>query len=251
MNKMIDFKIGCSGYYNRHWSGIFYPEELPSKNWLDYYSEQLNSLELNSTFYKFPTTRVMQNWYKKSPGGFTFSVKAPKFITHINKFNNCRSQINDFYVACKDGLQEKLGCLLFQLPPSLQYSKEKLEQIIASLYQGFKNVVEFRHPTWWREDVFDLLKKAEIIFCIVSHPTMPPTLVTNLPTSYIRLHGTPQMFYSNYPTDYLKDLYELLLTSGNTKEAYIYFNNTAGNAGILNAQEMKRLIIPADRADPR
>lgn len=237
----VQFKTGCSGFYNRHWKGIFYPEKLPQSKWFDFYGEHFNSLELNVTFYRFPTKEQLQTWYKKSPTDFLISVKAPKLITHYKRLKDCKRLLNDYYAACAKGLQEKLGCTLFQLPPGIEYSEEKLEQIIAAINPRFKNVIEFRHKSWWKKKVYDELSKAGITFCSVSHPKLPSTLITNTQTAYVRLHGNQQMFYSNYSTDDLKKLKKALNKKRKIKEAFVYFNNTAGTAGILNAQQFQKI----------
>jgi uncharacterized protein YecE (DUF72 family) len=233
------FYIGCSGFYNRHWKGIFYPEKLPQSKWFTYYSRKFNSLELNTTFYRFPTKQSLSKWYKDSPEDFIFSVKAPKLITHMKKFNDCEQLLKDLYKACHDGLHNKLGCILFQFPPSMEYSKEKLDLILKNLNYSFTNVLEFRHKSWWTAKVYDKLNKKGIIFCSVDHPKLPKTIKIFARMAYVRLHGSPVMFYSEYSQAYLKKLYSKIR---NCKTACIYFNNTAGNAGILNAQQFKDLI---------
>ncbi len=241
MKTKIKFKTGCSGFYNRHWKEIFYPEKMPQREWLNYYSEKLNSLELNMTFYHFPDAARLQTFHDKTPAGFIFSVKAPRIITHLKKFNDCARFIDDFYAACENGLKKKLGCILFQLPPGIHYSEEKLEQIIGLLKPGYKNVLEFRHPSWWQPSVYDKLKKHKIIFCSISHPALPDILILNMPTAYIRLHGKTQLFYSNYSNKELEELYQSLMANEKLKEAFVYFNNTAGTAGILNALHFQEL----------
>jgi len=242
MKRSLDIKTGCSGYYNRHWKKIFYPEQLPQSKWLDYYASRFNTLELNSTFYKFPTARSLNSWYKKCPPDFVFAVKAPKLITHFKKFNNCDREIGEFYLACSDGLMEKLGCVLFQLPPQVQYSEEKLEQIIGCLKPGFKNVIEFRHKSWWKKKVYDRLAKDKITFCSVSHPSLPATIIANTATVYVRIHGVPKMFYSDYGWADQQKLKAAILKKPKLKEAFVFFNNTAGEAGILNAMQFQTLI---------
>lgn len=232
------FKIGCSGFYNKHWKDIFYPDDLSQTKWLNFYSEHLNTVEINSTFYRFPTVKSLQTWYEKSTKKFLFSIKAPKQITHINRFNESQSIIDDFYSVCQQGMKDKLGCILFQLPPSIQFSEEKLIQITSSLNPDFKNVIEFRHSSWWTQAVYDELSHKQIIFCSVSHPSLPDTIIANMKTIYARLHGTPQMFYSNYSLEQLHRLHQTILQQSNVKEAYIYFNNTANTAGIINAQQL-------------
>lgn len=107
-----------------------------------------------------------------------------------------------------DGLKEKLGCILFQLPPSFHYSPEKLDLITESLYPDFKTAVEFRHQSWWSEEVYKRLAKNNITFCSVSHPTLPAVVVGNAPIGYVRLHGVPKMFYSEYSDAELNKLYQ-------------------------------------------
>ncbi len=237
-NKERIFKIGCSGFYNRQWKGVFYPEHLPQSQWLSYYCEHLNSIEINATFYHFPTLKGLHNWYIKSPEGFVFSLKAPKLITHMKKFIDCKSLLDDFYSTCSEGLKEKLGCVLFQLPPSIQYSEEKLELILKNLNPNFKNVVEFRHNSWWTKEVFDELGKHDITFCSVSHPNLPDILVANTTTIYKRLHGKPKLFYSEYTSEEIDKLYNSIIEKPKIKEAFVYFNNTASTAGITNALQL-------------
>jgi len=238
----MQFKIGCSGFYNRQWKGIFYPEKLPQSKWLNFYCEYFNTLELNSTFYQFPKSETLHTWYKKSPDGFVFSVKAPKMITHMKKFIDCQRLIEDFYSACELGLENKLGCILFQLPPSIVYDEEKLELIINLLNPVFKNVIEFRHKSWWSKKVYDHLTEKGITFCSVSHPTLPDTVIANTSLAYIRLHGTPRMFYSDYSTPQLEQLRQSIFRKKKVKEAFVYFNNTASTAGVLNAQQLQKMI---------
>jgi len=233
--------IGCSSYYNSRWKGVFYPEDMPSKQWFEFYCRHFNTFEINATFYKFPTLRVMQNWYNKAPEGFIYAVKAPKQITHIKKFTDCREEIDQFYSVCKEGLSDKLGCILFQLPPSFSYSEERLALILTSLNPDFKNVVEFRNESWWRQDVYDALAKVGITFCTVNYPKLPAGVVATTTTGYVRLHGNPRLFYSEYTLDELKELHEDISSKKNCSEVFIYFNNTASSAAIMNAQQFKNL----------
>lgn len=232
--------IGCSSFYNYKWKNIFYPENIASKNWFDYYAQHLDAFEINSTFYKFPTLKVMQNWYDRSPKNYLFSVKAPKEITHIKKFQNCEAQLNTFYTVSENGLKEKLACFLFQFPPSFDYADERLQSIIQNLNPKYKNVVEFRHESWWNPKIIAKLKSNNIIFCSVSHPKLPEEIIEN-EWVYIRLHGNPKMFYSSYSQAYLENL-SVQLQKTNLKMAYVFFNNTASDAGIVNALELQKLL---------
>jgi uncharacterized protein YecE (DUF72 family) len=241
MKKNIN--IGCSSFYNSYWKKIFYPENVPSAKWFDYYCTQFNTYEMNGSFYKFPTLRIMENWFKKTPENFLLSVKAPKEVTHIKKFIGCEELISNFYTVCKTGLKHKLGCILFQLPPSTHYSPEKLLLIVQSLDPNFNNVVEFRHESWWIPAVWNELSKSNITFCSVSHPQLPETIFTEFPVIYIRFHGRQKMFYSEYTSEELIAVNNIISKFDMEKKVFIYFNNTASTAGILNAMEMEKLKL--------
>lgn len=239
--KNLKIHIGCSSFYNSNWKPEFYPENLPKSKWFDFYCQHFSTYEMNGTFYKAPTLKVMQNWYGKSPEGFIYAVKAPKIITHLKKFKDCEEEIKTFYEVCKEGLKEKLGPILFQLPPSFHYSEENLELVLKNLNSDFKNTVEFRHGSWWKKEVFEILEKYKIIFCNVSHPTLPDSISKTNSIGYLRFHGSPKMFYSSYSNDYLTEI-KSKITEDSFEEFYIYFNNTASTAGVLNALEMKKMF---------
>lgn len=229
--------IGCSSFYNSYWKEVFYPADLPRAKWFEYYSKHFDTYEINGTFYNFPRLKTFQDWYDKTPEDFIFSVKANKTITHIRKFIDCEDLLKDFYERCSEGLRHKLGCILFQFPPGYDYSPEKLQRIISQLDLNFKNVLEFRHKSWWIPEVWNELSKNKITFCSVSHPQLPETFFTDSDLIYIRLHGNTKMFYSSYSKEELRKITD----SAAGKKAFIYFNNTASTAGILNALEMKNL----------
>jgi uncharacterized protein YecE (DUF72 family) len=238
--KKNNIHIGCSSYNTTSWQPLFYPEGLPRTKWFDYYCQHFSTYEINATFYRFPTLKSLQSWHAKVPEGFLFSVKAPKTITHIKRLENCSEEISKFYAVCREGLQEKLGCILFQLPPSFSYTEERLQLVLAAMDNHFNNVVEFRHESWWRDYVYAQFAKHNITFCSVNYPKLPTTLVQTSPILYIRMHGSPKLFYSQYSTTEITSLYKEVI-SHDYKEAYIYFNNTASTAAIINAQQLKQL----------
>ena len=234
--------IGCSSYYDLNWQGIFYPEDLPKSKWFEYYCQYFDTFEINSTFYKMPTARTLQTWHNKAPQDFVFSVKAPKTITHISKFIDCRQQLDDFYLACKNGLGKKLGPLLFQLPPSYDYTDERLELLCNSLNRDFQNVIEFRHESWWNAIVFEALSANHISFSGVDYPKLPNQVINTEEIIYYRFHGNPRLFYSGYSNEELQRVANDVRANVKSKKAYIYFNNTASTEGILNALQMNTYI---------
>jgi uncharacterized protein YecE (DUF72 family) len=234
--------IGCSGFAYKEWKEVFYPQGLPQSKWFDYYTQHFNTLELNVTFYRFPTLKSLQAWYDKAPDGFVFSAKVPRWITHYRRFEETERMLGDFYGLLKDGLKEKMGVVLFQLPGQFAYSTEKLHKIIAQLDYSFTNVIEFRNEGWWRKDVMQLLKKNNIGFCGVSFPKLPDDAVINTTMPYYRFHGVPKLFYSQYSKAFVKKIYEQLATKKSAKTIYVYFNNTATQAAINNARYLQTLI---------
>lgn len=232
---------GCSSFNERYWQDVFYPEDLPRKDWFTYYCRHFDTYEMNGTFYRFPTSKALANWYDKSPKGFQFSVKMYKTVTHLKKFVDCEREIAEFYAVCRNNLKEKLACVLFQLPRSFSYSEDNLELLLESLDYSFTNVVEFRNAGWWRNNVFKAFAEHGIIFCTVSYPNLPEGLVKTASEGYVRLHGVPKLFYSGYGENYLSALKDDIGSIGWDK-AFIYFNNTASTEGILDALEFRGLV---------
>lgn len=238
----MKWHIGCSGFYYKHWKKLFYPEDLPQSKWFEYYCTQFNTLELNVTFYRFPQLSFLENWYQKSPANFKFSVKAPRTITHYKQFHQTDDLISDFYNILSKGLQEKLGCILFQLPPRMDFSQERLQRIIQSLDSSFHNVIEFRHQSWWKEEVYQELGKHQITFCGISHPQLPADIIQNSPILYYRFHGAEQLYRSEYPKEAIKLVTDNIKASARIKQAFIYFNNDIGGSAIINAKQMQQMV---------
>jgi len=233
----MNIRIGCSGYYYKEWKDIFYPKGLPAKEWFRFYCQHFNTLEINSTFYRTPAKKSFQNWFELSPDDFLFSVKAPKFITHLKRFNIEPGELNQFYNLVSEGLQHKTGCFLFQMPPSFSYTQERLEQILKHLDPALKNVVEFRHISWWQQEVFDILRKHRITFCGQSYPgNIPDDPVVNNNTVYYRFHGKPVLYKSLYDKSTLVDVFKQM--GKDNDETFIYFNNTWGESALINAKQM-------------
>lgn len=232
--------IGCSAYNNIYWKTHFYPEDLPRTKWFEYYCEHFKTYEINATFYRFPSVKSLQGWYYKSPEDFAFAVKAPKIITHLKQFTDCHQETEEFYSVCHKGLGAKLGCILFQLPPSVSYSAYRLALILSYMNPDFCNVIEFRNETWWRQEVYDALAEKQITFCNISYPKLPTDLVKTTDIGYFRFHGVPKLFYSSYSEDELQQLEQVIRITA-WKDTFVYFNNTASTAGILNALELQEL----------
>lgn len=234
--------VGCSGFHYKHWIDLFYPKEIPQRRWFEFYTQHFNTLELNVTFYRFPRLPALENWYNLSPGDFCFSVKVPKAITHFKQFNDTHRMLNDFYETTREGLKEKLGCILFQLPPRSTYTEERLSKILDNINPNFTNVLEFRNETWWNADVYNKLSAYNIAFCGMSHPDYPEDVIRNTPNVYYRFHGVPELYKSPYPTAKLKRIAADINSQQNLKATYLYFNNDIDGSAIKNALEMKKIM---------
>ena len=237
----IKWHIGCSGFYYREWREIFYPKGLAQRKWFNYYAEHFNTLEINNTFYKFPEQKLFDNWYEKAPEAFTFAVKVPRIITHYQKFSKTEKLLEDFYFIAREGLREKLGPILFQCPPSMKYDEELLTRIVKQMSILHHNVIEFRHVSWWRKDVFEALQNANVTFCGVSYPGLISDAIADLPLAYYRFHGVPKLYYSKYDDEFVSQVAKQI-TNSITKEAYVYFNNTASAAALDNAKFLQYLV---------
>ncbi len=237
----MKYFIGCSGYFYWGWKGKFYPEDLKPNQWFNYYSKIFNTVEINSTFYHFPRPSTIKKWYKDSPENFIFSVKVNKTITHLKKFNGTEDLVNRFYSVVSENLKEKTGTFLFQLPPSYKYSKNNLEKIVNQLNLEFKNVVEFRHKSWWNEDVYDILAENNISFCSISSPKLPEDLIKTSDFGYVRFHGKERWYDYDYSDKELKDWAERI-KKANFKECFIYFNNDYNAYAPKNALTLKNLL---------
>lgn len=155
---------------------------------------------------------------------------------------DCEQLLFDFYNAIAEGLKEKAACILFQFPPSFEYTLERLEKMIEILNPHFLNVVEFRHVSWWNEEVYKKLGKNKITFSGISHPRLPDDFIENASLFYYRMHGVPRLYQSAYAASFLKKIVEEIKSSAKIKKAFIYFNNTMGGTAIKNAKEVIELL---------
>ena len=180
--------VGCSGWRYWKWRDSFY-QGVPQPRWFEHYSGVFDTVEINASFYSWPTVASVQAWRRQAGGKNTvYTVKVCELITHIKKFKGTKTLIQDFGMIA-DILGEQMGCFLFQLPPSFRYTKARLNAIVSQLDPARRNVVEFRHKSWWNAEVYAAFRKAGIIFCSCSGPRLPDELVLTADEVYVRLHG--------------------------------------------------------------
>lgn len=235
--------VGCSGWFYWHWRGVVYPEELPTGDWFNHYMSRLKTVELNAPFYSWPTVAAVKAWVRQvGRKKFVYTVKASELITHVKRFTGTKTLVKDFgHIA--DLLGPRMGCFLFQLPPSFRYTRARLDRILAQLDPARRNVVEFRHRSWWTEEVYEAFRTAGAVFCSVSGPRLPDELVTTADDVYVRFHGVKTWYRHDYSKAELSVWAERIRASG-ARRVWVYFNNDRDGYAIKNAREFLRQLRP-------
>jgi len=234
--------VGCSGWFYWHWRDCFYPTGTPTNCWFPHYARHFNTVELNAPFYSWPTIKTVEAWRQQCAPrrNFKYAVKVCELITHTKRFVGTRTLVRDFgYIA--DLLGPRLGCFLFQLPPSFHYTPAALKRVLSSLDPARPNVVEFRHRSWWNADVYRAFRKTGTTFCSCSGPRLPDELVKTSDDVYVRFHGTQRWYRHDYTTEELLIWAKRIRASG-ARRVWCYFNNDREGYAIKNARELLRLL---------
>jgi len=183
----MQFLVGTSGYSYKEWKGAFYPEKLPGKKMLDFYAQQFSTVEINSTFRRFPTASTVENWTAQVPSNFRFVLKARQTITHFRRLQNAESQIDDF-INLALLLGERQGPLLFQLPPNFKKDVPRLEAFLNYVDGRASIVMEFRHASWFCDEAYDSLRSHSAALCVTDEVELPQAaLVRTADFGYVRL----------------------------------------------------------------
>ena len=238
----IKYFLGCSGFYYNHWRSSFYPEKLAKTKWLEHYIQFFNTLEVNNTFYRYPSLKLLEGWYSKTPSNFTFTLKANRVITQFHKFRGTEQYTANFYELAHL-LREKLLCVLFQLPPMVHKNMDLLQTIADQLDPSVMNVLEFRHESWWDNEVYDFMDKKGIVFCSISASELPETLVKTGSAVYVRFHGKNGWYKHNYPNEELA-IWAQKIKQQNPKNVLCYFNNDFNANAPRNCLTFKKMLEP-------
>ncbi len=240
---MPKYKIGCSGFLYDSWREAFYPEELPQKKWLSFYVENLNTVELNVTFYRLLKKEAFERWYKETPPDFAFSLKGSRFITHIKKLKDVELPLSTFFNVTTP-LMEKLEVVLWQLPPNLKVNLKSFEDFIKTLKTyPVRHVFEFRHKSWINNKVLNLLSASNMAVCMADWPEFIDELPLTADFVYIRRHGKGGSYATNYSIEELKnDAKKIKAYLKQGKDVYIYFNNDAFAYAPKNATELNAIL---------
>jgi len=238
--------IGTSGYIYPHWEGIFYPENWPKSKKLEYYCQHFDTVELNNTFYRLPGEKAFESWYKRTPKNFIFAVKVSRFITHVKKLVDCKEPWRIFLKRALN-LKEKLGPLLFQLPPFLGADPKKLEEfgkmILKESPKGLRFAFEFRNESWCDEKIYQILKEFNFAWVVVDSPSWPKVYQVTADFVYVRMHGSKILFGSKYTKKELEDLAQRIKKwKKQNLDVYVYFNNDAYGYAVEDAKELLKMV---------
>jgi uncharacterized protein YecE (DUF72 family) len=244
MGSMIQrVQIGTSGWNYPHWKGVFYPDHLTHSQWLGYYSQYFRTVEINNTFYQLPDKRVFRRWYETVPAGFVFSVKVSRYITHMKKLKDPVQPVQILMdrVAL---LNDKLGPLLFQLPPRWKNNPERLGCFLKLLPDNFKYAFEFRDDSWWNSVVAGMLEEKNAAFCIFELAGRQSPKWVTADFVYIRLHGPGNAYEGSYSNQALTAWAGTISDwQGKGLSVYCYFDNDQQAFAVQNAQILKKMTV--------
>jgi len=231
---MAQLYTGTSGFAYPNWKPRFYPADLPEKKFLEHYASRLRSVEINYTFRRLPAAGTLENWVKATPAGFRFACKANQRITHIQRLKDVSSAV-ELFLRSIDPLRSarRLGPILFQLPPNLKFDMALLGDFLKLLPADLRFTIEFRHPSWLVDSVYDALKKQNISLCVVESERLEIPEVITADFVYYRLRKSE---YSEEERKAIAERAGELLAQA--KDLYLYFKHEETPEGALYAEEL-------------
>jgi len=230
---MAAYWVGTSGYNYQEWKGSFYPEDITDKRMLAYYAERFSSVEINYTFYRMPTARILANWARETPEHFVFALKAPRRITHDQRLRSIEDTLASF-CEIAETLGPKLGPLLFQLPQFLKKDVELLEVFLHDLPTGLRSAVEFRHVSWHADDTYEVLKRFGVALCVADSEERTTPFEVTAPFGYLRLRR------EQYDEETLRSWHERCEAAG-WRDAFVYFKHEERATGPRFAEQFTAL----------
>jgi uncharacterized protein YecE (DUF72 family) len=246
-------RIGCSGWNYASWKNRFYPAGLPAADWLDYYTRQFDTVEVNNTFYRLPTPASFARWRDSTPDGFIMAVKASRYLTHLKRLREPEEPLQRFFDHASS-LGRRLGPVLFQLPGNFRLDLPRLEGLLRLLPDGIRvdddqathpvaHVVEFRDPSWYVDDTFALLAEHGVSLCLHDKSGSAIDGPAVGPIAYVRFHGTSGRYHGSYSAAALEHWADRLVSDWKAgRDVYAYFNNDPEAVATMNARDLRARV---------
>jgi uncharacterized protein YecE (DUF72 family) len=228
--------IGTSGFQYPEWRGTFYPEKFPTAKMLPFYAERFSTSEINYTFYRIPNSKTIAGWDKATPENFRFGLKAPQKVTHIAKLRDC-SELLDVFQRVVSGLGSKLGPVLFQLPSRFKKDAALLNGFLANLPAGIRAAFEFRHSSWFDDEIFAHLQRHNVALCIAESSDLATPSVATADFGYLRLRRED---YEQ--ADIVRWAKFIETQRGNWSHAFVYFKHEESGKGPQLAKQMIQVL---------
>ena len=239
---MSAFYIGTSGWHYKHWVATFYPPKTPAAKMLAYYLERFDTVELNNTFYRLPQKTALENWRTSTPPNFHFAAKGSRFITHMKKLKDPTPALAKYFDAI-EVLGEKLGPILFQLPPNWEVDPERFHAFLQALPKHHRYAFEFRNATWDTGAIYDLLAQHRAAYCLYDLAGYQSPMHVSTDLVYVRLHGPGGKYQGSYSKEDLNVWAERIRQWREQKRSvYVYFDNDQAGYAAFNALQLKQLL---------
>lgn len=234
--------IGTSGWVYQDWKNRFYPKELKQQHWLAFFAQHFRTVEINNTFYRLPKASTWERWRAQAPEGFRYAVKGSRFVTHIKRLLDCADAVETFVEQARL-LEDRLGPVLWQLPPSLECETDLLAAFVDLLPRDVRHVFEFRHESWFQQETFATLRRHNLGFCAYHMVDEETPLEATTDFAYMRFHGSGAKYGGRYTDEQLANWAERLRAlPDDVREVYVYFNNDWHGYAIENARTLRELL---------
>lgn len=241
MGSRKEIRIGTSGYQYDHWTKVFYPEKLPKKEWFNYYAKHLDSVEMNSTFYRLPKTKTFEGWRERAPQGFRYILKYSRYGTHIKRLKDPADHVGTFLERAEH-LKSSLGPILVQIPPNWKARPDRLDAFLEAAPDRRRWAIEIRDPSWFTDEVFHILEKHNAALCL--HDMLPdhPDLHT-ADWVYLRYHGPNGDYTGQYSSKAIEGIARKIDNCHDSGlDVFCFFNNDQHGYAVENALDLKQLL---------
>lgn len=240
-------RVGCSGWNYKAWRAAFYPKDLPVERWLDFYASRFDTVEINNTFYRLPERSTFAMWRAQAPSDFLFAVKASRFLTHMKRLREPREPLTRLFTRAS-ALGRRLGPVLYQLPANFTIDLERLDQFLRALPRlssgvRVRHVMEFRHPSWYVRETYQLLTCRGVALCLHDKKDSEVCEPIEGPFVYVRFHGTSGQYHGSYNRRTLtRWAHRLAEQLRDGRQVFAYFNNDPAAAAVENALTLRSAL---------